>query len=510
LNNSINVSWGAVSGASYYRVVYRNLTTNVLYNSSNIDNKTTNTYFTIRDLQQGHQYRWQVIAYNSSGFSPNSNGSYFTYPVQNTYTPTPGTGITPVNPTPTSASSIVKILVTDKSGTPVPSQIIKVQGYNSFGAPIGTLKTYTTDTSGSILINKNDIDKNAAKINYYKEDMRACSGGICTGDKTELFVANKTVNSTYNLNNVDITNYPVILVPGIMGSTIDNPLSIVPRLGKYTNATSKTYDQSKLFLADASGEWKVNIIGNVANFLVDFTKGEELGWDLMIKKLERNGYINGKTIIICPYDWSADIPFIVNNYFNACVNKGLANTNKGKVDVIAHSMGGLVTRAYVQEVGKTNGKNIRKIAFLGTPHLGATDAYPVWVAGYVDKSIRNSRSLILSSFYRDRGYSVPQTPTQYANQNITFSSTVAVLPYDINSNLFTTTYLADNPSLVYDFLRKENALGLKALVPTPRGLLITVFCPLVGVIVNDPPVPVPASVNPPVELTVADHLFEES
>jgi hypothetical protein len=169
-----------------------------------------------------------------------------------------------------------------------------VQGYNSFGAPIGTLKTYTTDTSGSILINKNDIDKNAAKINYYKEDMRACSGGICTGDKTELFVANKTVNSTYNLNNVDITNYPVILVPGIMGSTIDNPLSIVPRLGKYTNATSKTYDQSKLFLADASGEWKVNIIGNVANFLVDFTKGEELGWDLMIKKLEKmDKYLHG-------------------------------------------------------------------------------------------------------------------------------------------------------------------------------------------------------------------------
>ncbi|HEX3748062.1 MAG TPA: hypothetical protein VHW09_29225 [Bryobacteraceae bacterium] len=54
------------------------------------------------------------------------------------------------------------------------------------------------------------------------------------------------------------------------------------------------------------------------------------------------------------------------------------------VDVIAHSMGGLVVRAYLE--GRTGGPylnppinpNIRKLVFLGSPHAGVTNTFALW------------------------------------------------------------------------------------------------------------------------------------
>jgi len=392
---------------------------------------------------------------NASAFSPCKN-------ITVTQTGGTSTGSTNTNTTTSNPSSgtYIKVLVTDKSGTAIPSKSVKVRAFTSALTQVGGEKSYTTDSAGSVLVNRTDFGSLATMVKIISDDG--------TAEKIENFTTNKVVNSTYKLQYTDITNYPVILVPGIMGSTINSLKgSIIPRLGSYTYPSSKTYDQSKLYLADAIGEWNINIVGNMISAKLEERDSlmQELGWDLMIKKLERNGYVNGKTIIACPYDWSADVPFIVNNYFKSCISKGLANTNKGKVDVIAHSMGGLVTRAYIQETGKTNGKSIRKIAFLGTPHLGATDSYAVWAGGYVEKSKFGARSLVLSSFYKDRGYPVPTISLQYQTLKIPVINSTFILPSDINSSFFTNSYLVANPSKLYDFLRKENALGLKSLVP---------------------------------------------
>ncbi len=57
-----------------------------------------------------------------------------------------------------------------------------------------------------------------------------------------------------------------------------------------------------------------------------------------------------------------------------------ANVQAGeKVDVVAHSMGGLVARSYIEQEGAQN--KIDKLITVGTPHKGAVDAYPAWSAG---------------------------------------------------------------------------------------------------------------------------------
>ncbi|HSV95026.1 MAG TPA: alpha/beta fold hydrolase, partial [Spirochaetia bacterium] len=46
-----------------------------------------------------------------------------------------------------------------------------------------------------------------------------------------------------------------------------------------------------------------------------------------------------------------------------------------KVNLVGHSMGGLVARAYAQTYGTTK---VNKIVTVGSPNMGATDAYGVW------------------------------------------------------------------------------------------------------------------------------------
>lgn len=55
-----------------------------------------------------------------------------------------------------------------------------------------------------------------------------------------------------------------------------------------------------------------------------------------------------------------------------------ARTGRDRVDILAHSMGGLATRYYLQNDGA--GK-VRRVAFLATPHRGTYTAYVAWGEG---------------------------------------------------------------------------------------------------------------------------------
>ena len=54
----------------------------------------------------------------------------------------------------------------------------------------------------------------------------------------------------------------------------------------------------------------------------------------------------------------------------------------GKVDLVGHSLGGLVARAWSQE----NLDGVGKIITLGSPHFGAVGAYEAWSGGKVSNT----------------------------------------------------------------------------------------------------------------------------
>lgn len=77
------------------------------------------------------------------------------------------------------------------------------------------------------------------------------------------------------------------------------------------------------------------------------------------------------------YDWRRDVRT------NANILTNFINTNtepNEKVDIVGHSMGGLVGRAYLEA---QQGQKLDSLLTIGSPHRGVPVAYPAWSAGRI-------------------------------------------------------------------------------------------------------------------------------
>ncbi len=109
-------------------------------------------------------------------------------------------------------------------------------------------------------------------------------------------------------------------------------------------------------------------------------------YDNLIDTLEINGYIENKSLFTFPYEWRDSNVTNANLLKNKidevkqlCTEAVMADIDCNKVDVVAHSMGGLVAREYIQSGQYQN--DIDQIIFLGVPHKGSPKAYNIWEAG---------------------------------------------------------------------------------------------------------------------------------
>jgi len=127
---------------------------------------------------------------------------------------------------------------------------------------------------------------------------------------------------------------PVIVIPGIMGSW------------------------------EKDGKWKIDPIFHT--------------YDNLCEEFLANGYEDGKNFFVFPYQWRN------SNIENAkilrdAVNVAKEKAGRPKVDIVAHSMGGLLAREYIES--NYYESDIDQLITLGTPHNGAPKAYLMWEAG---------------------------------------------------------------------------------------------------------------------------------
>lgn len=107
-------------------------------------------------------------------------------------------------------------------------------------------------------------------------------------------------------------------------------------------------------------------------------------WPLM-DNLQKMGYEINKSLFPLAYNWTS------SNRESACfLAEQLQNVirpragNAAKVDLLAHSMGGLVARTYIQGDAVRNGvacdynDDVRKVVFIATPHKGFPFNYRTW------------------------------------------------------------------------------------------------------------------------------------
>lgn len=110
-----------------------------------------------------------------------------------------------------------------------------------------------------------------------------------------------------------------------------------------------------------------------------------------IKQLENLGYELNQNLFICYYDWRENCRDIVEQFLlPLLLEVEVKNPNK-KVDLLCHSMGGLVGRTYIQ--GKAYRYNIGNLMVFGTPNKGNIEAYYLWSTGKImDKA--NKKNLL--------------------------------------------------------------------------------------------------------------------
>ncbi|MCK9378670.1 MAG: alpha/beta hydrolase [Candidatus Moranbacteria bacterium] len=104
----------------------------------------------------------------------------------------------------------------------------------------------------------------------------------------------------------------------------------------------------------------------------------------LIEEFEGNGYEKGKDLFEFPYNWRASnvdtAELLKQKIFE--VKK---EANWPRVDVVAHSMGGLVAREYIESAYYD--EDVDQLLTLGTPNQGAPKDYLMWEAGEVGVKI---------------------------------------------------------------------------------------------------------------------------
>jgi pimeloyl-ACP methyl ester carboxylesterase len=190
---------------------------------------------------------------------------------------------------------------------------------------------------------------------------------------------------------------PVVFIPGILGSTLveDNNgtrterwFGTIPNLLRGSNI-DRLLSQSPLpniIATDAIRELPLPLGPVYKPILDSFVNDGELREYLVDGKPERrtfqgcdmNQRFSAPGLFVFAYDWRK------SNIENAdklkeyvqCIQRFYPGT---KIDIVAHSMGGLIGRRHI--ISNPNSHNVRKMVTVGSPFLGAPKALEVMETG---------------------------------------------------------------------------------------------------------------------------------
>lgn len=164
---------------------------------------------------------------------------------------------------------------------------------------------------------------------------------------------------------------PVILIPGILGTELKKDDEYI-----WLNLGRMLAEREDRFM-DVLGMDEAGTPTDESILIEDVIRKKEIVafpafnyFDGLIKEFESHGYKENTDLFVFPYDWRLDIAHN-SELLHQKIASILSQTGAEQVDIVAHSMGGLVTKQYVLDRGESS---VRTVVFLGTPHLGAPDA----------------------------------------------------------------------------------------------------------------------------------------
>lgn len=198
---------------------------------------------------------------------------------------------------------------------------------------------------------------------------------------------------------------------GIAGSMLHSPEGKFPET--YKKLWVSFSDQDNIGLSYLSGYWNGSMvterfrhkvvvlpdgdglcsIDDLDPDLISFAAGDAFYYHKMIEYLISIGYEAGKTLFGFPYDWRQSVrhpatlqrlhDLIHRLHETTTAPGGLDDAERQPVDIMTHSMGGLVMKAYVSKYLDDAAGILGKWVAIGTPWRGGGSvAYKAMISGY--------------------------------------------------------------------------------------------------------------------------------
>ncbi len=178
---------------------------------------------------------------------------------------------------------------------------------------------------------------------------------------------------------------PVLIVPGVLGSNL-----IKGDSNLWVNPVKMVNDFSDQFMDPL--QFTENLVPLDSSILLDnvIRKESYLFFDFdytfgLINIFSNQGYTENKDLFTFPYDWRYGVTGVYGDGTNNVgklkqkIEAIKLQTGSPKVDIIAHSNGGLLVKKYVME--NPSNHSINKAIFVGVPNLGAPKAVKVLLQG---------------------------------------------------------------------------------------------------------------------------------
>jgi pimeloyl-ACP methyl ester carboxylesterase len=172
---------------------------------------------------------------------------------------------------------------------------------------------------------------------------------------------------------------PVIIVPGVMGTEILNGTDkLWLDLPRNISDIGDEFMDTLQFNEELTPNVADLVLGDVIRkvfiplFNFDYSNG-------LINEFQSQGYIEDTDLFLFPYDWRYGVSDDTVLKLKQEITDILAQTGADKIDVVAHSTGGLIVKKYVTQNPIEH--KIDKAIFVGVPNTGAPQAIRNFLEG---------------------------------------------------------------------------------------------------------------------------------